>query len=119
MVGLKTEVKRWQSELWLITNPSNCNNTQNRDDHYTHHTNTLSYHKEMLHFRLHKVVLEVGTRSLARRGSFVLFFLFQRPFLPPPPLTIPQFPDAAGMFGTLRINSARGGSRDFDRGVLF
>ena len=61
------EEKRWR---WLITKY----NTQNRDDHGPQHTNTLSYHKEMPHFKMHKVVLEVGTRYLGGKEEFVVCF---------------------------------------------
>ena len=63
------EEERWRSALWLITK----NNTQNRDDHCAQHTNTLSYHKEMPHFKMLKVVLEVGTRYLGGEGGNLLF----------------------------------------------
>ena len=58
-------------------------NTQNRDDHCPQHTNTLSYHKEMPHFKMHKVVLEVGTRYLGGKEEFVVCFRD-----PPPPLKL-------------------------------
>ena len=71
------EEKRWR---WLITKY----NTQNRDDHCRQHTNTLSHHKEMPHFKMHKVVLEVGTRYLGGKEEFVVCFR------DPPPLKIGQ-----------------------------
>ena len=40
-------------------------------------THALSYHKEMPHFKMHKVVLEVGTRYLGGREGICR--LFQRP----------------------------------------
>ena len=58
-------------------------NTQNRDDHCPQHTNTLSYHKEMPHFKMHKVVLEVGTRYVGGKEEFVV--CFRDPPPPPPP----------------------------------
>ena len=72
------EEKRWR---WLITKY----NTQNRDDHCPQHTNSLSYHKEMPHFKIHKVVLEVGTHYLGGKGELVVRFRD-----PPPPSQMQQ-----------------------------
>ena len=56
------EEKRWQSALWLLIHPSimihkialtHCNND-----------------KQIPHFKIHKVVLEVGTHYLGGRGEF-------------------------------------------------
>ena len=83
------EEKRRQSALWLLIHQSIM-------IHKIALTHCNMYDKQIPHFKIHKVVLEVGTRYLGGRGNFH--------FRDPPPLL--QFPDAAGMLGILKINSA-------------
>ena len=82
------EEKRWQSALWLLIHQS-----------IMIHKIALT-HCNMINFNIHKVVLEVGTRYLGGRGGLSILET------PPPPPPLPQFPDAAGMLGILKINSA-------------
>ena len=82
------EEKRWQSALWLLIHQS-----------IMIHKIALTHCNNMINFNIHKVVLEVGTRYLGGRGTFH--------FRDSPPLPqFQQFPDAAGMLGILKINSA-------------
>ena len=56
------------------------------------------YDKQIPHFKIHKVVLEVETRYLGGGGGEG--FPFERPS------PLPQILDGAGMLGILNINSA-------------